>query len=358
MKINKVKGRYIIARKQNLKYLLTKELSEMYAEGKGQSKKYYIDITNSVREQMKRDGATYKESLRYNAAENLIFSESTFQNYKKHVAYFCDYVAEQTGNKKMDIEECKKYIQSYVKYLEEEKEWSAFSINLSLSAVVKATHEKLVDYEHPRRELKDIKRSSEHAKNDEINERLCAKELEAARVLGLRRSQLERLRVEDIREITVGDKTFMEASIKGKGGKMNVQTYYSLEDIEAVRNLIKDKKSHEYVLDKKNFRDCDFHSCRADHAKSMYEYVLNDINTRENAREEWLAEIQRLYERDGKHFQREKFEGKFFARGEHKKFLEEKGFETSLEKIPLAITSLSALSHYRLNVTAENYIWK
>ena len=93
-----------MARKQNLKYLLTKELSEMYAQGKGKSKKEYIEQTNRVREQMKREGAPYKESLRYNASENLIFSESTFQNYKKHIGYFCDYLAEQTGNKKMDVE--------------------------------------------------------------------------------------------------------------------------------------------------------------------------------------------------------------------------------------------------------------
>lgn len=347
-----------MARKQNLKFLLMQELGKMYEDGKGRSKHQDKIETERVRVRMKAQGATYKESLRYNAGENYIYSTSTFDSYVKHIKYFCTYVDEVAGSKKLSVDEAKQYIQPYIDYLAEEKGWSAYSINLALSSICKATHEHLVDYSHPKRELKDIVRGKDPAKNDELNERLCAKELEAAKVLGLRRSQLEKVKVSDVREINIGNRDAIEISVIGKGGKMNHQIYYFTEDIEAIRALIKDKQPDEHILDKQNFRDCDFHSCRAYHAKHTYERIVDDMKNREGAREEYLQEARRLLEREGKEFNEHDYDRRYFARGEHKKYLEEHGFEVSLDRLALQIVSLTCLAHNRVSVTAENYIWK
>lgn len=346
-----------MARKENLQYLMMKELAEMYGRGKGKSKRSFKTETEQLRKEARMAGASYKETLYINTARDYIFSQSTFKNYKRHCKYFCNYLADR-GIKKISIEESKKYIQEYVNYLDKERHLSAYSINLSLSAIVKVTHGYLCDYTHPVRYLANQTRGRKEAVHDKYNEKHCERTLKANRLLGLRRNALLNLKCENIKMVTTPEgKEVLEVHIKSKGGRVNIQSFYLDEEKETILSWIEGKKPTDYVFDREEIQkhDADYHSCRAKRAKEVYNRVVDDMKQHPEKREEYRKEIERIFERDGKKL-KEDLEHPYYARGTFRKYLEEKGYNVQMDRMAVIFVSVTCLAHNRSDTTVEHYL--
>ena len=347
--------------KQTTKYLFQKELARMYDRGKGRKKHDDKKETNRLRNEAKNMGIPYKDRLYINKSKDYIYSQSTFDSYKKFSLLYCEYLAEKQGIKKVhSLEETKPYIQSFVNYLEMEKHYSAYSINLALAAVCKATGGYMCEYTHPRRRLSDIKRSSnEHvAVHDGYNAGKYAKSLEANRLLGLRRSQLGRLLAKDITVIGSENSSYLQVAVKGKGGRINKQLFYDKDEIAAVLELKNGKKPDEHIFTKDELsNDCDYHACRAARAREVYYRAVEECNANPERRQWYVEEVKRIFKRDGKELL-EDINHPIFLRGEHRKYAVEREMDVTFDRALVLFVSVTCLSHNRSDVSVVHYICK
>lgn len=333
-----------------IKYKLRSELRKM--ESYGRSKKADMQKTKADREKLRADGASYSESLRINHSKEHIYSYSTMENYQKEVGYFGDWLIKQ-GHKRISIEESREYIQPYIDYCVEQK-LSPYKINKRLSAICKATHYDIQDYNHPERSVARITRGVDTAVHDEYNEKHYAEIINANRILGLRRNELKKLKVKDFE---ISDKSIIVHTI-GKGGKENVQIITDKAEIETAKSWLVDKNPDDRVFSADNFNnDVNFHKQRELRAKDVYERVVADMNNNPESREYYKTFIKNFFERDGKKL-REDLEKPYVVRGENRKRLEQQGRALEYDRVAVLYVSLTVLNHYRSDTSVNHYIGK
>lgn len=124
-----------------------------------------------------------------------------------------------------------------------------------------------------------------------------------------------------VRSVMRNSQDVVEVSVEGKGGRMNIQTFYLPEEKEFVLSL---KEDNDRVFSTEEIRghDADYHSARAFRARTVYERAVADMENNPDMREWYQQEIKRIFERDGKKL-RENLDTPIFARGSHRKWLEE-----------------------------------
>lgn len=333
-----------------IKYKLRSELHKM--ESYGRSKKADMQKTKADREKLRAGGATYSESLRINHSKEHIYSYSTMENYQKEVGRFGDWLIKQ-GHKRISIEDSKAYIQPYIDYCVEQK-LSPYTINKRLSAICKATHADIQDYSHPERSIAKIERGVAPAVHDEYNEKHYAEIISANRILGLRRNELKRLKVEDF-EIT--DKYIIVHTV-GKGGKENVQIITDKAEIETAKSWLVGKNPEDRVFSTDNFNnDVNFHKQRELRAKDVYERVVADMQNNPESREYYKIFIKKFFERSGKKM-REDLEKSYVVRGENRTRLEQQGRALEYDRVAVLYVSLTVLNHYRSDTSVNHYIAK
>lgn len=351
-----------MARGNQLSYLMMQKLTKQFEAGKGKSKLEYKKETRAridrAKERVQR-GLESEDPKRLDAAKDLIFSQSTYENYKRWCKNYCKFIKEKYGISRMAIEDSKQYISEYIEYMIE-KEYSPYTIHLALSAVCKVTGEYLIDYPHPRRNTKIVRSSNEkEVAHDKYNKHNPV--YEADKILGLRRGALGRLCAKDIRLIKdeKGNPIRCEVVIKSKGGRLNIQCFYpEYEDEFAfVLSLKEGKKPEDKIFDKSTFGDLDIHSARAFRAQTVYNRVVLEIKNNPERKQWFLDEIDRIYKRDKKK-QREALDKDIYTRGYHKEILKEQGLETSYNRLACIFVSCTCLAHNRSDVSQYFYISK
>jgi len=344
-----------VARKQSVKYLMKSALSNKLALGR--SKYEDQKQTRIERHKLMQKGVPYQERLKINKSQDYIYCTNTFNIYNRHVEKFATYLEQEHGIKKVnDIEEAIPYIQQYINYLDKEKDWSPYTIYLATSAIAKATNTYVFDYEKPRRTSANITRGRQEAINDEKNERLAKKSMEINRLLGLRRSQLSRLKVCDIRERYIGKQRICEVHTIGKGKKHNIQIFYKKDEIEKVLALKNGKADNEYILTKEEMNhDADLHSMRRERACYLYNAILEEIENDSDKRKFYQDEIRRIFREAGKTVT-ENMDKKVYLRGATRQKAINEGLEIEYDRTALLAVSCMVLNHYRSNVTLAYYI--
>lgn len=333
-----------------IKYRLRCELRKM--ESYGRSKKADMQKTKADREKLRADGASYSESLRINHSKEHIYSYSTMENYQKEVGYFGDWLIKQ-GHKRISIEDSKAYIQPYIDYCVEQK-LSPYTINKRLSAICKATHADIQDYNHPERSVAKITRGVDSAIHDKYNEKHYAEIIGANRILGLRRNELKRLKVEDFE---ISDKYIIVHTV-GKGGKENVQIITDKAKMETAKSWLAGKNPEDRVFSADDFKnDVNFHKQRELRAKDVYERVVADMQNNPESREYYKAFIKNFFERNGKKL-REDLEKPYVVRGENRERLKAQGRALEYDRVAVLYVSLTVLNHYRSDTSVNHYIGK
>lgn len=336
--------------RNTIKFELKKSLEQQASYGR--SKHADKISTYEKRSEMKAEGASYEERLAINDMKGHIYSYKTMETYQQQVGYFGDYLIRE-GHKKISLEESKDYIQDYIDHLIEDGK-SPWTINTALAAVCKATGANIHDYKHPRRTISKIERGNSERQHDKYNEKNHADLLEANRLLGMRRAELQNLRAENI--IERGDQVVVQ--IIGKGGRHNEQIFTLPEEKEKILALKEGKEPNEKIFSREMFKgDCNLHHERQQRAITVYNRVLQDIKKNPERREYYKEQVLKAYADRGRTCH-ENLDNPYCVRGANRQRLEASGKELSYDRVAVLYVSTTVLNHTRSDVTIEHYIAK
>ena len=352
-----------MARKPNIKFLMKQRLGEMASYG--QSKRADQERTWSERAALRSKGE-YEAAKDIDYTKDKIYSYGTMEIYTRHTEYFGRWLCDN-GMKNCTMEEAHSQLQPYIDSLVE-RGVSPWTAHLACSSLCKVFSDRMDNYDLPKRSLADITRSRKEAIHDSFNNRHYGSLLQANEVLGLRKSELRDIRTSNF-EVVKGAGLLGDAGVtlsncdkiiaryKGKGGKLNERVYTAPHQVVAIQGMLQGKQSGERLFDKSQFRsDCDLHNSRSIAIKDTYFSVLNDIQTRTGAREEYVAAIRSAFSAAGKTM-RENLDRPYNLRGEHRAYCEQRGLPTSFCRVSALYTSIQA-SHFRTDVTVGHYIAK
>lgn len=343
---------------RDLKQQATDRLLEMLHRGAGHSKR------NDKRKGM--------------SAKDKIYSYDTYETYRKHIRYFCDYVREHHPEC-TTITKAERYVNEWLEYRSTQtnkkgEPLSAWTISTEVQAVRKLYGMEADDenaFQAPRRKRQDIKRSRGEAKRDLFFSEANNAELVAfCRGTGLRRRELEELRGKDlISREQIREKLekqdplaylFMAASDEkaeyrqhqiyedaelfydiaeyfifvrnGKGGRYRISPVIgknSEQIVERMKAAAPDEKVWQYVSTL-----ADIHSYRGDYATAIYRNYARPF-------EEIPVEGPSLCTR--KSYKNDLY----VCRKEESK--------RKLDRYAMELTS-KALGHNRIDIVAENYL--
>lgn len=280
-----------------------------------------------------------------------------------------------------------KYVQEYEQKLETQGK-SASTIHTYLSPICKGLGIHLNEIEKPHRNATEIIRSrnvdsNRQGKKDVQNQKY-RRLVEFQQMVGLRRSELARLKVGDVARDERG--YFCISVSRGKGGKAQLQRILP-EDIPAVKEIIKsavaaarssgmpyDEIKLFTPVELKN--KIDLHGMRAAQARKAYAYYLDRCKTadgKEKIRQELVdrwnvchGEKERIrasgdgytaFSSAARRFIREfSMAGKYELRGDNKIRALASGRPIIYDRTALLAVSVFHLSHWRNDVTVKHYM--
>ena len=224
-------------------------LRQMFAKGRG-TKKY---------DDMQKNGRK--------PAADKIYDHVTLQTYLQGWNNFCDYLNAQGINGR-DLNILEPYVQPFVDWLVKKK-YSASTIHTWLSAVSKVLELSLSNYQCPKRERADIKRSRYPVKSDAHFAAANHQDLiDFCRSVGPRNhKELVFIRGTDL--VHMKDGRYAVNIRQGKGGKPRFAPIYGPpERVARVVELMEAAKGN--LLFKKIPVAADIHSYRAEYACTIY----------------------------------------------------------------------------------------
>ena len=290
--------------------------------------------------------------------ENNVTRSAFVKNYRKFIE-FC--------RSKFDCkttEECKNHIDDYVQHLID-KQLTANTIHTYLCPVALFFNIPLSDIEKPKRcSAKNVRSRSTNGKvqrsDNDISNPKYAHLVEFQKRVGIRRRELQNLRGNDFREDENGN--FYVYVRKGKGGKSQWQLILP-EDVEFVKTYFDGTETKVFASEE--FKNkLDLHKLRADQAKRAYQFFLDKVNNEEGYREELEKLIRKHWNernldkrtKKPKPINKMDLSGTYKLRGENKKLALKHGLPVEYDRLCLLATSNFCLSHWRLNVCANNYM--
>lgn len=155
--------------------------------------------------------------------------------------------------------------------------------------------------------------------------------------------------------------------VKGKGGKYQLQRILP-QYIPFVEAYFDGSKN--FVFDKQEMNNkIDLHANRAKVAKEAYAYYVNRLKKEPVYREQLLSEIKERWSLYAKVKNKKKggslqprpwnekeFQGQYILRGDNRTFAKEHGILIKYDRLAVAAVSIFHLSHWRCNVTVNNYL--
>jgi hypothetical protein len=345
----------------NLDYALRKRLHEMYQPGmsKNQCQKETASLRNKYKTELINSGVSrtdaHYESLQICTYKDVIFSKSTLDNYTAAINPFVKFVEEIEGTKRVTVEGCVKYVQPFIDS-RAEAGLSPATVKRDLAAVCKALGKPMADYRRPPCHYAERRKGLGESPNRESNQKLHGDILELNRCLGLRRSELGRLKISDIKYRDDGS---LEAiTRRGKGGKRNVNLVTDPGKISYIEKFVDAAidAGRDYLLAKDALNhNSDLHSERANAAKDRYREVVDDMNQNPGRREFYTSEIRRMFAEAGRTLN-EDLDRPYECRGYNRVLLRQRGIPHKWDRVAVLYTSLTILSHFRSSVTVNHYL--
>ena len=346
----------------NINYQLKNELRNMFSPG--ESKKEAMAETNRLRAIYKKElieqGYSKKEahrlSININTYRDKIYTDSTLYRHQKSADVFGQFCKEELGTKRISMEEAKLHVQDFVNW-SKKKNHSTSTTKTYLAGVCKALQLNISDYDKPKCFTSEFTRGTKPAKNDAYNEVRAEKALDTNSIIGVRRSELGRIKVSDIDFISPD---YAEIHTIGKGGKHNTNVLFTTEDVAKLKMYADDaiSKGQTYLLTKEEMKnDADLHSMRAKKAKAVYEHVCADMDAHPERRDYYISEIHKTFQKTGKVL-REDLSKDYVCIGKNRQRLISQGRSYTFDRVAVMIVSCWVTNHFRSNVTVNNYIAK
>lgn len=310
---------------------------------------------------MKKKRLSISQQLMAVAIENLnkqqndVTRKAYVRNTKKYI-YFC----RENFNCK-SYEECKNHIQDYADYLKMNG-YTPSSIHTYIAAACAAFDVKMDTIDKPKRIVSKFIRNRSIPKNMRTSQDLenpkWAYIVEFQKRVGIRRNELLHLKGKDFIETSKG--CFVHVN-RGKGGKKQYQRIMS-EDVDFVKKYFCYVGKEDYIFDKKYFANAlPFHKLRAECARDCYFKLLKQIKQEPEYLQVLEQEIRERWQQNKdkrgevKPFPEKEIQGYYTVRGGNRNRAIEKGLPISYNRLVAMWVSIFKLSHYRLNVTIENY---
>lgn len=269
-----------------------------------------------------------------------IYSFSSMQTYMKHCRYFVqwcknnDYIRGNLGHRPRTLEECRPYVEMYIK-AREEQGLSAYTVKMEKSALSKLYQEEFT-FQTKATRRQDITRSRGEKKQDKhFSEDKNRDMVTACRCVGFRRSELEKAKPEDL--WNVNGIWFM--NITGKGGRIRAaQLYGTAEEIENAVAYIRNLSGHNHI-----HSNADIHSYRADYASRVYKAHARDLSQLKGKKVDYTA-LTGKTAKDGSRIYKNAI---YHCRGDQK--------GQAMDRAAMIIASQN-LGHNREDVVGEHYL--
>ena len=291
-------------------------------------------------------------------------NEDTAKQYEKHNSKFCDFCKEQgiTNTKHIKGKETQT-VQAYADYLQESGK-AAATIHTYIAGPCKALGVKMSEIEKPLRTTLDITRSRENFRNEqgtnEENDPRFQRLIKFAGMVGIRREEYAELKITNIKKDEAG--YFCIEVEHGKGGKYQLQRILP-DNIKDVKAIIKESKGN-YIFTKEEMNNkIDLHSYRARNAQEAYRYYDEKIRNEKGYKEKLYIELvnrwNQLHKYDPAAFKKYLHELKtehYITRGHTREISEANHGRACWNRLAVMAVSVFHLSHWRSNVTINNYL--
>ena len=304
-----------------------------------------IDRTKLYRsEQHDKDGNVLKPAE---------ISTQTERMYLHHAIKFGEYCKTHFGCR--TPEECSGHLQEYADYLVRQG-LSAGTVHTYLSGPCRYWGIPLADIAKPCRVVAQNTRSRGQKAVDQRSDaqRGASPRLyDFASKVGIRRSEYMRLRGTDLVRDEAGQ--ICVRVTRGKGGKAQLQRVLP-EDIEMVASYF--NGSDDYIFDQVEMRNkIDLHRLRAVCAQRAYAYYLDGIKDAA-FRARLIEELKARWESTNNkvRWRPELIVGNYFIRGENRVLAHKNGLPLSYNRLAVMAVSIFHLSHFRCDVTIDNYL--
>lgn len=324
-----------------------------------------------------------KSSLKYQltkAGTQGIKNPTTISTYKKGLHEFAQY-CKDNGIK--DITAVNKdVIQEYERHLYQGG-YSPSTIHTRLAPVCKAAGVNMREIAKPKRSSSTIERSRTSWKNEQGIKERDKPEFErfvrGAEIIGLRRSELEKIKIRDCLATRADGKADYVRDESGricvhtigKGGKEQLQRI-DPADLPAYRDLLQSARdlapNTRLFSPEETNNKIDIHGIRGEHARDMYDIYLDRLNSNPAYREQLERELVARYDADnnpsrrGAEAHRARFvndltnKALYKLRGDNKAIAEVNNRPVAYDRTALMAVSVFHLSHWRLDVTVTNYM--
>lgn len=265
-----------------------------------------------------------------------------------------------------DYDSCREHIQDYSDYLQEQDCYSAATIHTYIAAVCSSFDIPMSEIKKPIRHIGEFTRgrgSVVNRTNQDINDPEYKRIVEFQRIVGIRRNELKNLTGDCFVYDDFGNPCILVK--KGKGNKKQYQRLNKPEDIDIIKPYFEGKASDEKIFaDKELNNDLNLHKLRALSAQEYYDILLGKIINEPGFADNLMIELEAYWnkynidKRTGKPkpFDRTKLEGWYVTRGSVRVSALKNNRPIKYNKLAVFAVSFWKLSHFRSNVTVENYL--
>lgn len=280
-------------------------------------------------------------------------SQKSWKMYKDNAVKYGEWCKRTYRCRHFD--DCKEYIQDYADWLIQQGK-SASTIHTYLAGVCRIFEVSLTDVRKPKRVTSQNTRSRGLKGVDNRND--AAREAsprlhDFAAVVGIRRAEYTRLRNNDL---ITDESGYLCVQVKrGKGGKYQLQRILPGDEM-FVRAHFDGSESLVFTkteLDNK----IDLHHLRAMQAQRAYRYYADRLRVEPTYRARLEREIKARWQKYNRHrWRQHEFEGVYKLRGANRELARRLGRPTEYDRLAVLATSVFYLSHWRNDVTVNNYL--
>lgn len=289
-------------------------------------------------------------------------SDLTVKNYKASNAAFADFCKE-LGIKSYDglcRYGAKKAIQAFCDHLLQAGK-TAQTVHTRLAPICKACDISMAEIEKPKRHSADVKRGRYQVDRAVREENLgrYRPSVQLERAIGIRRSELAHLRGSDLAQTKSGRLYVIVRN--GKGGKKQYQRILPQHEATVIAAFSR-KGRDEFILEESQIsKNINYHGMRADLAKEAYTYYTALSDSQKDALRMFLIEKYQKMANPSEHalnvFKRQiNSNTPYLLRGKNLKLALSKGLPIEYDRLALMAVSVEHLSHWRLDVTVNNYM--
>lgn len=293
-------------------------------------------------------------------------SKNTIEQYKTHVIKYGQWAKRKYRCR--TFEELKDHIQDYADYLKKSGKRPA-TIHTYIAACCYAWDVPMEDIQKPGRHCYNAVRSRGTKavdKRADSGREASPRLYDFATRVGIRRHEYLALRCGNL----VTDESgypCVEVQ-KGKGGKYQLQRIMP-DDVEFVQSYFPEDAEGQFVFTKAEMDNkIDLHAIRADVAKRAYQYYVDRLQTDPDYRVQLTKEIEKRWARyrgtppanckkkyDWE-WRSERVQGHYKIRGKNRIKAQKDGLPVVYDRLAVMAVSVFHLSHWRCDVTVDNYL--